>query len=214
MKFKAFMFVGMAFILSVLLVSCGGEPTSVQTAPVATNGGTVPTPQPVPPGANGNYAANYALPAVTTVYVITGTVLAAPSSIQQYSFQGETHGSSYNGYGSVSGYISGGTTGKGFLRLKVESVDFHDPYVDNGVTKRSENWTPLVAEGNVVLLKTTDSKASALGAGDTVTFLCREQNEWVDAVAQNEIPTTSEVTRELDYCRMLSPQLTPAEPTQ
>ncbi len=206
------LFVLFGIMASVLiLVACGGGTTPVSSAPVVQSNGTVPTPQPVAPGADGNYAQNYGLPAVTTVYSITGVVLAAPSSITQYSVDGRMSGSSYKGYGSVSGYIQGGTTGKGFVRFKVQSVEWHDPYIDGGIMQRSEDWTPAAKPGDVVLLKTIDSKASALGSGDTVTFLCREQNEFVPAVAVNEIPTTAGLTRELDYCRMLSSQFQPGE---
>lgn len=205
-----FVFLSIA-VIAFALVACGGGTTQVSSAPVVQSSGNVPTPQPVAPGADGNYAANYGLPAVTTVYSLTGTVLAAPGSLTQYAVDGRMSGSRYNGYGSVSGYIQGGTTGKGFVRFKVQSVEWHDPYIDAGITKQGEDWTPAAAPGDVVLLKTIDSKASALGAGDTVTFLCREQNEFVSAVAVNEIPTTAGLTRELDYCRMLSSQFQPGE---
>lgn len=197
------------FVAALVLVSCGG-PTEVQIAPVAQNGQqTVPTPQPVPPGADGNYASNYALPAVTTVYTLTGTVLSAPGSLQQSSFSGSSSASMINGYGSASGYISGGTTGKGFVRFKVQHIGWFDPYVDSGVTTRSEAWTPLAKSGDIIMLKTIDSKASALGGGDIATFMCREQYEFVSAVAKDEIPTTASVTREFDECRMITPQFTP-----
>lgn len=203
-------------VLVLLLTACGGGTTTqVSSAPVPRNDdgmvqNTIPTPAPVAPGADGNYQGGYALPAVTTVYSLTIEVLAAPGSIQNYAFQGESHAVSYDGYGSASGYIAGGTSGKGFVRAKVLAITWHDPYVDKGVTARSESWTPLAAKDDIVLLKTTDTKASALGAGDVVTVLCREQYEWVDAVAGNEIPTTQTVTREFDYCRMTGPQFTPA----
>jgi hypothetical protein len=40
-------------------------------------------------------------------------------------------------------------------------------------------------------------------------FLCREDQEFVQPAAVNEIPTLQGVTRELDNCRMLGPQFTP-----
>lgn len=205
MKFWLFLLgIGAALVL----VACGSDVQQVSTAPVSQNGiSGIPTPQPVAPGQDGNYANGYALPAVTTVYVITGTVEVAPSSIQQYTENGSISGSSYRGTGSVSGYIRGETTGKGFVRFKVSGVSWHDPYVNAGIVERDEDWTPVVNAGDLALIKTVDSKASALGAGDSVVFMCREQYEFVPAVARDEIPTTQSVTRELDYCRMVSPQI-------
>lgn len=204
-----FWLVVLAFGAVLVLTACGGGyQQQVSTAPVSQNGVSgIPTPQPVAPGVDGNYANGYALPAVTTVYIITGTVEAAPNSIQQYTENGSISGSSYRGTGSVSGYIHGETSGKGFLRFKVSGVSWHDPYINAGIVKRSEDWTPIVKTGDMVLIKTVDTKASALGAGDGVVFMCREQYEFVSAVARDEIPTTQSVTRELDYCRMVSPQI-------
>lgn len=204
MKFWIGILIGFA---ALVLAACGST-QQVVSAPVAQNGSSsVSTPQPVAPGADGNYANGYGLPAVTTVYIITGTVEVAPSSIQQYTENGSISGSSYRGTGSVSGYIHGETTGKGFVRFKVSGVSWHDPYVNAGIVERDEDWTPVVNAGDLVLIKTVDSKASALGAGDSVVFMCREQYEFVPAVARDEIPTTQSVTRELDYCRMVSPQI-------
>ena len=84
--------------LALALIACG-QPTQVQVAPVAQSGQqTVPTPQSVAPGDDGNYAMGYALPAVTTVYTMTGMVLAAPGSLQQSSFSGSSSASMINGY--------------------------------------------------------------------------------------------------------------------
>lgn len=193
-------------ILAVILTACGGSATIGEQPKPNPDQSTIPTPQPVPPGQNGTYANGYALPAVTAIYSITVDVLAAPGSVSQYSFQGSQSGSTYNGYGHMTGYISGGTSGKGLIRAKIVTFSWDDPYKD--IMHQGEQWTPLVKVGDTVLLKTEDSKAAALGEGDRVTFLCREDQEFVAPAAINEIPTTKSVTRELDNCRMLSPQIT------
>lgn len=207
-KFLFWGFGSIILIVTLMLLNACGT-TTVQNAPVATSGNVVPTPNPVPPGGEGNYAPNYALSAVTTIYTITGVVQAAPGSVSQYNIHGSMSGSSYNGYGSVSGYVSGGTSGKGIIRFLVEDMHYHDPYVDAGVTKRNEDWTPIVTPGQIIILKSEDTKATGLAAGDRVTFMCREEVEFVHAVAQNEIPTLRSVTRELDWCRMVEPAFTP-----
>lgn len=201
-------------LLTVLaLAACGGQgPTQVGAAPVAREGAPagVPTPNPVPPGQDGNYAGGYALPAVTTVYVISGTVMAAPGSVQGYEVNGGF--STYRGTGS--GYINGGSEGKGILRFTIDKengVRYFDPYVEAGVTKRAEDWTPLVKDGEFLIIKVEDRKGMGLAEGDHVTLMCREQYEWVMAVATNEIPTTRTLTREIDGCRMIDPGgVTPA----
>lgn len=188
------------------LVACGKVVTQVENAPAVQSGQqAVPTPQPVPPGQSGTYAANYALPAVTTIYSLTVEVLAAPGSITGFSIEGRTEARQYDGYGYASGYISGGTSGKGMVRVKVLAVSWHDPY--KSVVPANENWQPVVAVGDIILLKTEDTKASALGAGDVTIMLCREDQEFVAPAAVNEIPTLQSLTRELDNCRMLQPQL-------
>lgn len=188
-------------VIVLFLSACGGT-IPVTQAPQDSSGTSagVPTPGPVPPGGNGNYAANYALPAVTTIYTMTAVILAAPGSVSQYQVQGQSY--TYDGHGS--GYISGSTTGKGLLRVRIMDLDWYDPYAK--VYPRAEGWSPLAHDGDTVLLKTEDTKAAALAEGDEVIFLCREDQEFVAAAAVNEIPTTQSVTREFDNCRMFEPQ--------
>lgn len=199
---------GMTLALCAFLMGACGAQTVTQQAD--GNGINTP-PNTIPVGVDGSYSPNYQLPAITVVYVISGTVEAAPASVTGYSMYGETHGSSgrYGGY--VSGYISGSTEGKGIIRFTVDDVTYSDPYGKSGyVAQHPEEWTPIVKVDDVVMLKAEDRKAAGLAAGDHVIFMCREQWEWVMAVAQNEVPTTQSVTRELDGCRMIEPQITPA----
>lgn len=197
-------------IAALLLAGCGQGTTQVSEAPAARQEGqVVPTPQPVPPGQSGTYAANYALPAVTTIYSLTVEVLAAPGAVTGFAFEGRTEARQYDGYGYASGYISGGTSGKGMVRVRVLAVSWHDPY--KGVVPANESWQPVAQPGDIILLKTEDTKASALGAGDRTIMLCREDQEFVAPAAVNEIPTLQSLTRELDNCRMLRPQFTAPE---
>ena len=84
--------------------------------------------------------------------------------------------------------------GKGFVRLFVYSA---------------EPATELARPENIVILKTSDTKASALLPGDIVTFKCRAQYEAVAAVRNAETFNKEALeTWELDYCRMISPLIT------
>ena len=69
-----------------------------------------------------------------------------------------------------------------------------------------EPATPLAQPDRIVLIKTSDTKASALLTGDIVTFRCRAQYKAVAAVRENEDFYPSKVaTWELDYCRLATP---------
>lgn len=196
------------YLVTLVIVGCGAQTQQVGEAPQAQGG--VPTPALAAPGQNGNYAPGYGVPQPMEVYIITGTVEAAPGSIQQFSFEGRTSGSSYNGYGHSSGYISGGTDGKGIVRLRVATIEWHNAYVEAGVLKRDEAWTPLAQPGDIVIIKVEDTRGTQFIAGDQLILLCREQWEFVGAVGVNEIPTLNNVSREFDLCRMRDGKVTPA----
>lgn len=121
-------------------------------------------------------------------YVLAGTVAAEPSSLTRQTRPG---GGSVSGYG---GYVSGSfwgplESGKGFVRVHVESSN-----------------APLAPVGQVVLLKTTDTKAVALLPGDKPTFKCRAQQEAVAAVQNGETyHEKAAETWELDDCRLVTP---------
>lgn len=168
---------------AALLGECGG---GYQNAAVA-------------PGQNGNYASGIGIYQRLDVYRITGTVLGVGTSIQRPQSEGGAVFS--NGYGSA--YVRSDTPGKGFLRLKVEAITW--------TSETTPTAEPLISAGDAVLLKTSDTKAASLVAGDRVVMLCREQAEFVEAVAGNEVPTEAKIVRELDYCRMETPQIRPAE---
>lgn len=131
-----------------------------------------------------------------SVYTIRGTVAADVTSLTRQTSPGGGSVTGYNGY--VSGTFFGPVeAGKGFVRLKVLSVS---PATD------------LAQPGNVTILKVTDTKATALANGDTATFRCRRQYEALAAVKDNETFDKAKVaTWELDYCRLTSPSVDPAE---
>lgn len=122
-----------------------------------------------------------------TTYVITGEVVREVNSLtrQVSPAKGDVFG--YGGY--VSGSFTGPVeAGKGFVRLKVS--------VSNPATADA----PV---GEVAILKTTDTKVTALLAGDVVTFKCRRQYENIGAVKNDQEFKKAEVgTWELDYCRL------------
>lgn len=129
------------------------------------------------------------IPVDDNIYVIRGTVQDVNSLVRQVApAQGSV--SVINGVGSGS-FIGEQQAGKGFVRVEVLSV---------------APATELAAAGNVVILKTTDTKAAALSEGDTVTFKCRAQYEAIAAVREAETFNAEKLaTWELDYCRLASP---------
>lgn len=136
------------------------------------------------------------IPVDDNVYTIRGKVAAGVTSLTRQTSPGGGSISGYNGY--VSGtYFGPVESGKGFVRVQVISV------------------TPNTADarpGNVALLKVTDTKATALANGDTVVFKCRRQYEAVAAVRDREtLDTKKAETWELDFCRLVSPSVDPAE---
>lgn len=123
------------------------------------------------------------------IYTITGVIENLPQSlVRQYrSSRGSVVGSGGFVYGSYSGEV---LDGKSMQRLRVQDVT---PPTD------------LAPYGSIVLLKSTDTKASALLDGDLVTFKCRAQEEPVAAILSGEDLTDEHSTWELDYCRLASP---------
>lgn len=135
---------------------------------------------------------NVGIPVDDNVYTIVGEIVVDVNSLVR---QTEAARGSYSGYGS--GYASGTYYGpeyggKGFVRVLVLTSD-----------------SKLAPVGNIVILKSTDTKGTALLPGDVVTFKCRAQYEALAAVRDNEIFGESAVERlatwELDYCRLATP---------
>lgn len=149
---------------------------------------------------NQSYASGAKVPVDDNVYVITGQVSGQVNSLtrQVAPAHGSLSGPSCYGtsgcYGGTSASFFGPVeSGKGFVRLLVNSA---------------APSTPDATPGDLVLLKVTDTKATALLPGDNVTFKCRRQYENVAAVLNNEKFNADKVaTWELDYCRLASPEV-------
>jgi len=138
------------------------------------------------------------IPVDDNVYVITGTVQAPIDSLERQVEPAEGGISGFVGAGGpgfVSGWYSGPEfQGKGFLRLLVSST---------------VPSTSYAVPGRVAILKTSDTKARVLEAGDEVTLKCRLQYEAVAAVRENEDFDQAKVeTWEIDYCRLATPVIT------
>lgn len=163
-------------LLPLLLVGCRGQ------APQAASD----SPQ--------TYNANARIPVDDNVYTITGEVVGDISSLSQQTTpaQGDLTGLQARGYGYLGGsYFGAEFEGKGFVRLLVHTA---------------EPSTRLAPLEEIVIVKTTDTKAVVLLPGDVVTFKCRAQYEAVAAVRENEAFDEDKLeTWELDYCRMVTP---------
>jgi hypothetical protein len=137
-----------------------------------------------------SYIATAKIPVDDNVYNLSGTIV---SDVNSYSYQ---VGQSYvSGYGTqYGGFVSGSGSlwaeGKGFVRIKLESIS---PSND------------LAQAGDTIVVKTTDQKIRALLPGDYVKLKCRAQYENLAAVRNNStFDETLLETWEFDYCRMSS----------
>lgn len=139
------------------------------------------------------------------IYNITGQVVADVSSLTRQVKPGGGTISAPTCFGTSGCYGGGGGTffgptesGKGFVRLMVQS---------------SKPASDMAREGTVVILKTTDTKGTALLPGDKVTFRCRRQYEAVAPIQENvKLDAKRDETWEWDFCRMLDPVIEVAKP--
>lgn len=135
-----------------------------------------------------SYQSGSQVPVDDNIYEIRGVVAGDVDSLvrQTEAARGSIAGSGYGFYGTYFGPEFGG---KGFVRLHVLASD-----------------SRLAPVGEIVILKTTDTKAIVLVPGDEVTFRCRAQYEAIAAVRQYETFDAERLeTWELDYCRLTSP---------
>jgi hypothetical protein len=168
--------IGLFLLLVTFLSAC-----AIDTAPAPDS------------DSNQNYTTDSRIPVDDNVYLLKGEVSSDVDSLTQQLGEGSTSGFAYGGYGSVSGSWAVWQEGKGFVRLKVKSID--------PPTKRAN-------PGDLIVVKTTDQKIRALLPGDIVTFKCRVQYEAIAAVRNNETFDAEKLgTWELDYCRMLEPKV-------
>jgi len=125
----------------------------------------------------------------TNVYTIE---LHLEQEEESYS-QGHAYlsGSSFNGYGSVSGRYW--EEGKGILRGTLISVN---PNVD----------VEGINVGQPIVIKTTDYKVMGLVAGDTVEFACTIDYEPVCAKSDTTATSTGDCVDiwEFDFCRIIN----------
>lgn len=134
------------------------------------------------------------VPVDEKVYHVTGEVVGQINSLtrQVKPAEGSLSGSQYGSYGTVSGSFTGPVeAGKGYVRVRVVASD-----------------SDLAPVSEVVILKTSDSKVTALQPADVITFVCRRQYEALAPVTENadfEKAKNDVATWELDYCRMGKP---------
>ena len=134
------------------------------------------------------------IPVDDNVYVITGKVTGPVSSLERQVGGGYRTSSTTDVNGvpiTTYYYVPPIINGKGFVRLFVHNAS---PQTDMAQPER------------IAILKTTDTKVTALFEGDIATFKCRAQYESVAAVRNNETFDPDKLqTWELDYCRLVSP---------
>lgn len=177
----------------ILLIGCGGTP--LQTKDIST-GNTVLAEAPTSEsGIPYTVAANAALPVDERIYYISGKVIAGVESLTRQTTPALGGISGYNGY--TSGYYIGpSVNGKSFVRILVSEIKPSD--------------TDWVSKGQIVIIKGTDTKMTALLPGDNVQFMCRRQAEAIAAIHPGEwYNPDNNTTWELDYCRMASPVIVP-----
>jgi hypothetical protein len=134
------------------------------------------------------------VPVDEKVYHVTGEVVGQINNLtrQVEPAKGSLSGSQYGTYGTISGSFTGPVeAGKGFVRLRVTVSD-----------------ADIAPVSEVAILKTSDSKVTALQPGDVITFSCRKQYEALAPVLDNQDfqkAKNAVATWELDYCRLAQP---------
>lgn len=134
------------------------------------------------------YEGGVTIPVDEHVYTVTGEVSGQINDLSRQVKPATGSVTAYNGYasGSFTGPIE---AGKGFVRLRI--------------TKSDSDIAPV---GELTILKTADTKVTALLPGDVVTLKCRKQYENVAAVKEGQKFKAEEAgTYELDYCRLSNP---------
>ncbi len=126
----------------------------------------------------------------SNVYVLNVTMLGTPESNKNLSAEGVAR--NYNG---IYGYANSRLwqDGKGLVSVHVNSISPSLNYIKPGMD---------------IVLKTSDLKVMAIDSGYSFTVKCRNDYEPVASLQNNEIVTESYETYELDYCRMVNPQIT------
>lgn len=142
------------------------------------------------------------IPVDNNIYEVVGVVQSPMESLvrQTRAASGSASGVMISGTGTMSGSYHGPEfDGKGFIRIALESI-----------TPTPQQFE--VPAGATIIVKSSDTKAILVGAGDRVYLRCRVQYEAVAAVLEREkFDANTVATWELDYCRLASPVVTEGE---
>jgi hypothetical protein len=135
---------------------------------------------------------NSRIPVDDNVYTITGQVITDVNSLTRQTE-------------AASGYVSGFATGEmGFMSGTYYGPEFGGKGFIRLLVMESDSF--LAPRGEIVILKSTDTKGIALLPGDVVSFKCRHQYENIAAVRSYETFNADKLeTWEIDYCRMITP---------
>lgn len=173
----ALILIGGLLLYMILVSSCALE-TDIAPAPDSDSGQS--------------FSAGDSIPVDDNIYYIKGQVISDVNSLtrQTNAASGEMFGYAGTGFGVMSGtYYGAEFGGKGFIRILVMKSDSF-----------------LAPRGEIVILKSTDTKGIALLPGDVVEFKCRHQYEAIAAVRHRETFDVDKLeTWEIDYCRFISP---------
>lgn len=182
-----------ATLIAVLLLAACGSSGSSPKAPKPESDSRIA------------FAGDDRIPIDDAIYNITGQVVADVSSLTRQVKPGGGTISAPTCFGTSGCYGGGGgsffgptESGKGYIRLMVQS---------------SKPASDMAREGTVVILKSTDTKGTALLPGDIVTFRCRRQYEAVAPVQENvKLDAKRDETWEWDFCRLMLPVVEVAKP--
>ena len=130
----------------------------------------------------------------TQVYHLTVRIIGDLNSNQ--TTNGSISGSSYNGYGSVSGRIW--TEGKGILPVQIISMS---PVAD-------QSWGNWIDLSLPYILKTSDLGIMGVPVNATVEVVCNHDVEALSPVFNGQTFTKDRVTHELDNCRLVTKNYT------
>lgn len=148
-------------------------------------------PKPDSDNRSANFHSEERVPVDENIYTIKGEVYGDPEDLTRQVSPGGAAITGFNGF--VSGSAWGPEmSGKGFVRVATSSIE-PDP--------------EFASSGDVVLIKTADTKMAALVPGDVVTIKCRAQYEAIAPILRNERITDKSETWEFDFCRLASPDI-------
>ena len=131
---------------------------------------------------------NTGSPQDTNMYLIRGTIVADITSLTRQI--APASGGMYGNYAYYTGPIIDGKT---FLRI---------------VLIESRPKLPNIEKGQILIIKSVDTKAQALLPGDTLSFKCRRQYEAVAKLSTEDIDWNKQASWEIDFCRLVDGVIT------